>query len=60
MLVTVLAVDVATWRNLNFTDLFAVSPSLGIGALWFLGAALVFTAYLRGRIAGGLPLLALG
>ena len=59
VLVTVLAVDVATWRNLNFTDLFAVSPSLGIGALWFLGAALVFTAYLRGRIAGGLPLLAL-
>jgi hypothetical protein len=59
VLVTVLAVDVATWRELNFTDLFAISPSLGVGALWFLGTALVFTEYLRGRIAWGFGLLAL-
>jgi hypothetical protein len=59
LLVTVLATDVATERQLGFVDLFTISPSLGLPALWFLAAALVLTEHLHGRLRGGLVLLAL-
>ena len=57
-LLVVLAADVATDRELGFVQLFTISPSLGLPALWFLGAALVLTEHLHGRVRGGLLLLA--
>jgi hypothetical protein len=57
--VTTVAMNVATDRELDFLQLFTVSPSLGLGALWLLGGALVFTEHLRDRIGWPHLLLAL-
>ena len=59
LVAVLLTAHVGTARDLNFLQSFTVSPSLGLSALWFLGAALVLTLHLRDRLAGGLVLLAL-
>ena len=59
VLVTGLAAGVGAERGLLFVEMAAVSPSLGLGALWFLGAALLLPEHLHRRVSGGLPLLAL-
>jgi hypothetical protein len=58
VLVATLGMDVGSQlRPLSFLQNFTVSPSMGIAALWLLGASLVLTEHFAGRLSRPEPLL---
>jgi hypothetical protein len=59
VLVATLGMDVGSQLPFSYLTNFTVSPSMGVSALWLLGASMVLTEHLAGRLARPEPLLIL-
>lgn len=59
VVLTVLGFNVATTLPVDYMHELTLSPSMAMGAVWLLAAALVFTEYVHRRIRWGLVLLVL-
>jgi hypothetical protein len=59
VLVATLGMDVGSQLPFSYLTNFTVSPSMGVSALWLLGASMVLTEHLAGRLARPQPLLLL-
>jgi hypothetical protein len=57
VLVATLGMDVGSQLPFSFLENFTVSPSMGVSALWLLGASMVLTEHLAGRLSRPEPLL---
>lgn len=59
VVLTTIALNVATTHRSDLMHLLALSPSLAFGSMWLLAAALVFTEHVNGRARWGLLVLGL-
>jgi hypothetical protein len=57
VVVATLGMDVGSQLPFSYLTNFTVSPSMGVSALWLLGASLVLTEHLAGRLDRPEPLL---